>query len=142
MKIQQNYNLSELNTFGIKVNAKFFVEIDNEEDLKELFSLPEFEQNKKIFLGGGSNVLFTKDFDGIVILNKLKGIKILEDNFENVFVRSLGGEVWHDLVIFAVERGYWGIENLALIPGTDGPAGLLLEHPAATIAASRPMATR
>ncbi|MBI2631324.1 UDP-N-acetylmuramate dehydrogenase [Candidatus Nomurabacteria bacterium] len=122
MKIKQNYNLSKLNTFGVDVNAKFFVEVKKEEEIAELFSLPEFKDNKKIFLGGGSNVLFTKDFDGIVILNKLKGIEILEQDEETVTVRAMGGEVWHDLVVFAVNRGYWGIENLSLIPGTVGAA--------------------
>lgn len=122
MRIERNYDLSKLNTFGIKANAKFFVEVGSEADLAELFNLGEFKQNKKIFLGGGSNVLFTADFDGMVVLNKLKGIEILNENSEIVTVRAMGGEIWHDLVMFAVERGYWGIENLALIPGTVGAA--------------------
>jgi len=66
--------------------------------------------------------LFTKDFDGIAVSNKLKGTEILEDNPETVLIRSMGGEIWHDLVTFAVDRGYWGIENLSLIPGTVGAA--------------------
>ena len=122
MKIQNNHNLSKLNTFGISVNAKFFIELETEADLKELFNTTEFKNNKKIFLGGGSNVLFTKDFDGIVVLNKLKGIEILNEDSENVFVRCMGGVIWHDLVLFAVERDLWGIENLSLIPGTVGAA--------------------
>ena len=72
MEIFKNHDLTGLNTFAISAKAKFFVEIKDEEDLKELFSLPEFKNNEKLFLGGGSNVLFTKDFGGIVILNKLK----------------------------------------------------------------------
>src|SRR5258708_1030223 len=120
MEILQNYDLTKLNTFGISVNAKFFVEINSETDLMELFKLSEFKENKKIFLGGGSNVLFTKDFDGIVVLNKLKGVEILEESDENVLIRSLSGETWHELVTFAVDRGYWGIENLSFIPGTVG----------------------
>ncbi|MFA5778066.1 MAG: UDP-N-acetylmuramate dehydrogenase [Candidatus Paceibacterota bacterium] len=122
MEILRDYNLSELNTFGIKVNAKFFIEIASEKDLTELFNSPEFRQNEKLFLGGGSNVLFTKDFEGIVVLNKIKGIEILKEDSENVLVRAMGGEIWHDLVMFAVNRGYWGIENLSLIPGTVGAA--------------------
>lgn len=120
MEILKDYNLSKLNTFGISVNAKFFVEINKEEDLIELFTLPEFKNNQRIFLGGGSNVLFTKDFDGMVVLNKLKGMGIFKEDDENIYVRSMGGEIWHDLVIFAVNHGYWGIENLAFIPGTVG----------------------
>src|SRR3989344_8319891 len=122
MKIERNYNLSKLNTFSIRADARFFVEIQNEADLKELFSTPEFKENPKLFLGGGSNVLFTKDFDGLVILNKLKGIEILKEDSKNVIVRCMGGEIWHDLVTFAVDRGLWGIENLSLIPGTVGAA--------------------
>lgn len=122
MQIQENYNLSKLNTFGISVNAKFFVEARKEQDLIEIFNLPKFKNIKKIFLGGGSNVLFTKDFDGLVILNKLKGVEILREDSEAVEIRSMGGEIWHDLVIFSVERGLWGIENLSLIPGTVGAA--------------------
>jgi UDP-N-acetylmuramate dehydrogenase len=122
MKIHKNYNLAKLNTFGISANAQFFVEVNNEEELKELFNLPEFKQNKKIFLGGGSNVLFAKDFDGVVVLNKLKGVEIVKEDAESVLVRSMGGELWQSLVNFAVNHNYWGIENLALIPGTVGAA--------------------
>ena len=122
MQILQNYDLTKLNTFGISVQAKFFVELNNESDLKELFLSPEFKNNEKLFLGGGSNILFTKNFNGIVILNKIKGVEIIKEDSENVFIRSMGGEIWHDLVMFTVNRGYWGIENLSLIPGTVGAA--------------------
>lgn len=122
MKILENYDLTPLNTFGISARAKFFTEVANEAELKELFNSPEFQNNEKLFLGGGSNILLTSDFDGIVVLNKLKGIEILEENSENVVIRAYGGEVWHDLVNFAVERGYWGIENLSFIPGSVGAA--------------------
>jgi len=120
MQIFKDYDLSKLNTFGVKVKASFFTEVKNEADLKELFSSEIFKENEKLFLGGGSNVLFTKDFNGIVILNKLKGIEIVKDEKDFVLIRAMGGEIWHDLVLFTVERGYWGIENLSLIPGTVG----------------------
>ncbi len=122
MEIKKNYDLTKLNTFGIKAHAKFFVELNNELDLKNLFSGLEFKNNEKLFLGGGSNILFTKDFNGIVILNKLKGIEILEENSEDVLIKSMSGVLWNDLVIFVVSRGLWGIENLSLIPGTVGAA--------------------
>ncbi|HEY4513662.1 MAG TPA: UDP-N-acetylmuramate dehydrogenase [Candidatus Paceibacterota bacterium] len=122
MEIKQDYNLSKLNTFGVDVSAKFFAALEKEKDIAELFQLPEFRENKKIFLGGGSNVLFTKDFEGIVVLNKLKGMEIVEEDQETATVRSMGGEIWHNMVIFAVSRGLWGIENLSLIPGTAGAA--------------------
>ncbi len=122
MEIKRNHDLKALNTFGISAQAKFFAEVENEADLAVLFSLPEFKNSNKVFLGGGSNVLFTKDFDGIVVLNKLKGVKVIEENSESVSIRSLSGVIWQDLVDFAVERDLWGIENLALIPGTVGAA--------------------
>lgn len=122
MRILANYDLTELNTLGISACAEFFTEIHTEADLQELFGLPEFKQKAKIFLGGGSNILFTRDFNGIVVLNKLQGIEILYEIGNDVIVRSLSGGIWHDLVLFAVERGYWGIENLSFIPGTVGAA--------------------
>ncbi|MFA4975799.1 MAG: UDP-N-acetylmuramate dehydrogenase [Candidatus Paceibacterota bacterium] len=132
IKILENYDLTKLNTFGVSAYSNFFVEVNDETDLEEIFLSSEFKNNKKLFLGGGSNILFTKDFDGIVILNKLKGIEIIkaptrigvptEVEKDFVFIRAMGGEKWHDLVSFAVDCGYWGIENLSLIPGTVGAA--------------------
>lgn len=122
MEIFKDYDLSKLNTFGVPARAKLFAVVQNELDLKELLDTLEFKDNEKLFLGGGSNVLFTRDWDGIVILNKLTGIEILKEDNESVWVRSMGGVVWHDLVTFAVERGLWGIENLSLVPGSVGAA--------------------
>ena len=122
MDILKDYDLTKLNTFGIPVRAKLFTEVASEADLQELLKKDEFKNNPQLFLGGGSNVLFTKDFDGIVILNKLKGIQILEDGEDDVLIKSMSGVVWHDLVLFAVARKYWGIENLSFVPGTVGAA--------------------
>ena len=120
MEIKKNFDLTKYNTFGVQAVARFFVEINSEKDLVELFTRLEFKQNERLFLGGGSNILFTKDFDGIVVFNRLKGIEILHEDDENVLLKSMGGEWWNDLVNFSVEHKYWGIENLALIPGTVG----------------------
>ncbi len=122
MKIKKNYDLTKLNTLGVSAVAKEFIEIENEEDIQELFHLKEFKENKKMFLGGGSNILFTTDYDGIVVLNKLTGIEIIDETSNEVVVRSMSGVVWHDLVLFVVQKGYWGLENLSLIPGTVGGA--------------------
>ncbi|MDP9249271.1 MAG: UDP-N-acetylmuramate dehydrogenase [bacterium] len=122
MKIEKNYNLSKLNTFGIDANAKFFAEIGTEAELEALFQAPEFKNNEKIFLGSGSNVLLTRDWPGIVVLNKLQGIEVIKEAGNLVTLRAMGGVIWHDLVEFASERGYWGIENLSLIPGSVGAA--------------------
>ncbi|MFA7285866.1 MAG: UDP-N-acetylmuramate dehydrogenase [Candidatus Paceibacterota bacterium] len=120
MQILENYDLSKLNTFGVSARARFFVEIKSIDEVKELFSLSLFKNHSKLFLGGGSNILFTKDFDGIVVLNSLKGTEIINEDNDTVLVHSMGGESWDDLVTFAVERNFWGIENLALVPGTVG----------------------
>lgn len=122
MQIFKDFDLTKLNTLGVHARAKMFVEIEDEQELIQLFTLKEFKENKKMFLGGGSNVLFTKDFDGMVVFNKLSGIEILEEKDDEVILRSMSGVIWHDLVSFATEREYWGIENLALIPGTVGGA--------------------
>lgn len=120
IEILKNYDLTVLNTFHIKASARFFFEVKNEDDLKELFESFEFKNSEKLFVGGGSNILFTKDFDGIIILNRLKGIEIIKEDKEDVFVKSMGGEWWNDLVNFTVDRDLWGIENLSLVPGTVG----------------------
>ena len=122
MEILKNYDLTGLNTFHVRVSADLFTELKNESEIKDLFLSEAFTKNEKFFLGGGSNILFTKDFKGLVILNKLKGIEILKEDNENVWLKSMSGETWNDLVRFAVVRGLWGIENLALVPGTVGGA--------------------
>ncbi len=122
MELKENFNLKEYNTFGISVFAKFFTILKSEEDLTQLLQNSVFKNNKYLFLGGGSNILFTKDYDGIVIQNQIKGIEIIEEKPEFVLVRAMGGEVWHDLVLFSVEHNFWGIENLSFVPGTVGAA--------------------
>lgn len=120
MKILENFDLTKFNTFGIKAIAKYFVEINSLKDLSSLSRENIFKENSKLFLGGGSNILFTQDFDGLVILNKLTGIEILKEDEQEVFIRAFAGEIWNDLVSFAVNKGYFGLENLALIPGSVG----------------------
>ncbi len=122
MEILKDYDLTSLNTLAVVAKAKFFVAIEKESHIAELFASPEFKDNKKFFLGGGSNILFMKDFDGIVIQNKLKGIKILSEEDETIHLKMMGGEDWHEAVLFCVDKGYWGIENLSLIPGSVGAA--------------------
>jgi len=122
MDIKNNVSLKQFNTFGIYVKAKFLIFLEKEVEIKDVFDSNEFKNNPHVFLGGGSNVLFVNDFDGIVIVNKLKGIEILREDEENVWLKIASGEDWHDVVLFTVEKKYWGIENMALIPGTVGAA--------------------
>lgn len=119
--IQQNISLKTYNTFGVEVFAKYFVSIKSEEELQQLFLMPEFISIPKLVLGSGSNILFTKDYDGLVVLIDIKGVSHSITN-DSVLVIAQAGEVWNDLVKYCVERGFAGIENLSLIPGTAGAA--------------------
>jgi UDP-N-acetylmuramate dehydrogenase len=119
LEILQNISLLPYNTFRIDVKAKYFVEINSTEDLRLLVSTDEFKSNAKFVLGGGSNLLLTKDYDGIVIRLAIKGIKVCEEG-EDVYVEAGAAENWNDFVQFNVNKGYAGLENLSLIPGTVG----------------------
>jgi UDP-N-acetylmuramate dehydrogenase len=122
MQIYTNHSLKKYNTFGIDAKAKYFVECQEVEDLKNLFTTPVVKNNPVFILGGGSNVLFTKDFDGIIIKIGLKGIKTYMEDNHHFFVKAGAGVIWHDFVNYCTDRDYGGIENLALIPGTVGAA--------------------
>ncbi|MFA7290041.1 MAG: UDP-N-acetylmuramate dehydrogenase [Melioribacteraceae bacterium] len=120
MTLQENYSLKELNTFKIDVKSKYFIEIEKETDLKEIVKKYHSKGEKILLLGGGSNILFTKDFDGLVIHLNSKGIEIASENDDNVVLNCKTGEKWDDVVQYAVNNDYYGIENLSLIPGTIG----------------------
>lgn len=122
MKIERDYDLTPHNTFRIHARAKFFAAVRSEEDFQALLKMSEYKSSEKLFLGGGSNILLTRDFPGIVVLNEIKGIKLIKEDENHAWVRGMGGEGWHDLVEFSVERGLWGVENLAFIPGSVGAA--------------------
>lgn len=117
--IQEQHSLKQLNTFGIDVKAKLYADITSSEDLSEVFSNPLIKENKLLILGGGSNMLFTKDYDGLVLKISIKGISVKAEG-ETILVTAGAGEVWDNLVKYCVAKGYAGIENLTLIPGTVG----------------------
>ncbi len=120
MEIIKNKSLKNFNTFGIDANAEFFIPIKKKNDL---FDVLEKEKNQPIkILGGGSNLLITQDISECLIKNEIKGIQVILENENEVLVRVGGGEIWHELVLWAVANNYGGIENLALIPGTVGAA--------------------
>jgi len=118
--MQKNASLKKYNTFGIDAKADWLTHLDSEEQL--LTILDDLPNMPKLILGSGSNVLFLDDFKGIVLINEIKGIKILEENDETITIKVKGGENWHDFVMWAVDHNYGGIENLALIPGKVGTA--------------------
>ncbi len=116
MRLQHNVSLKPYNTFGIDVSAELFTEVNQ---INDLAAITESPQHKHI-LGGGSNLLLTQPVNGLVIHNQLKGITIEKEDDESVWLNVQSGELWHDLVLHAVNNGWGGIENLALIPGTVG----------------------
>ena len=120
MKILEYHSLKNLNTFGIDASAKYFAEFSSVQDIEELLSNPKFLNTKKLILGGGSNLLFTKNFDGIVLKNNLKGIELVKEDTDFYYVKSAAGEVWHEFVMYCIQHNYAGLENLSLIPGNVG----------------------
>lgn len=121
MDIKNNYSLKSLNTFHVDASSKLFAEVNSTEELIESLSYAQKNDEKIFVLGGGSNVLFTSDFDGLVIKISIPGIGYQEQG-DSVVVTAGAGVNWDDLVSSAVEHGYGGIENLSLIPGTVGAA--------------------
>ena len=117
--MKTNISLKSYNTFGIDVQAKFFSEVKHIADIDVLRKNPVFNQ-EKLILSGGSNLLFTKDFDGLVIKNSILGIGIVKETDTEIFLKVNAGENWHELVMTCVENNWGGIENLALIPGQVG----------------------
>lgn len=122
MTIQHHISLRSFNTFGIDAKAYFFAEAASESTLLALLQQPQIKEMPLLILGGGSNMLFLKDFEGMVIHLTIKGIDVVKETDEYVWVKSGAGVVWHDLVQYAVANNWGGIENLSLIPGTVGAA--------------------
>ena len=120
VKILENISLKHLNTFGIEASAKWFAEIGNMNDLQELLQNKIFINSERLILGGGSNLLFTKNFEGLVIKNSIKGISIVREDAEFSEVQAAAGEVWHDFVMWCINKNLGGLENLSLIPGCVG----------------------
>lgn len=120
MKIKENFDLTGHNTFGIKVSSKYAAIIKNEDHLRAVIDTEIFKQSSRIILGGGSNVLFTKDFEGLTLMNEIKGVQVKEESENHVIVQVGAGENWHEFVLHAIQNGWGGIENLSLIPGSVG----------------------
>lgn len=118
MNIQHNISLKKYNTFGIEAKAKEFVAVHSVSELKTI--LQENKSDTKFILGGGSNMLLTKDIDALVIHIDLKGKKILKANDDFVWVESMAGENWHEFVLWTIDQNIGGLENMSLIPGNVG----------------------
>src|SRR3989337_4166900 len=117
MQIHQNYSLKKHNTFGIDVCCKYYAEVKNENEITQLLSEARFKNKSKLIIGGGTNILFTKDFDGLVINQISNRIILSSEDEKYAFVSAEAGVIWHELVLFCVNKNLGGIENLSLIPG-------------------------
>lgn len=120
MHIHENFPLKPFNTFGIDAKARFFNAFSFVDELEE--NLMIYSQYPIFILGGGSNILFTKDYDGCVLKNEIKGIEIQHEDVEHVYVKVGAGENWHQFVLYCIAHHWAGVENLSLIPGNVGAA--------------------
>jgi len=118
MEILNNFSLKNYNTFGIAAKAKQFVAVHNVADLRTI--LQQNKSQQKFILGGGSNMLLTKDVDALVIHIDLKGHEIISENDDFVWVESQAGENWHEFVLWTIDQNFGGLENMSLIPGNVG----------------------
>ena len=119
--LSHNVQLKNYNTFGIDAIAKYFLTIESSDDLILFFSAnKDFLKEERLILGGGSNLLFISDFDGLIIYPDIHGTKILSESDEVIEIEVGAGEVWDDFVAMCVEKGWGGTENLSLIPGKVG----------------------
>lgn len=118
--MHENFSLKPYNTFGVEAKAKYFIEVQSIEELKDALKFSNAKSLPLLFLGGGSNILLTKDFNGLAIKLNLKGISEDFVNIYEVLVTAKAGENWHELVMYCLDKNYGGLENLSLIPGNVG----------------------
>ncbi len=124
MKDLKNYSLLANNTFGIDVRASRFVEYDSEEELRHFLTEDTGLHAPLLSIGGGSNLLFTADFPGVVLHSAIKGMEVVRETEEWVEIRVGAGEVWDDFVAFSVSNHWYGAENLSIIPGEVGASAV------------------
>ncbi|MBL0356817.1 MAG: UDP-N-acetylmuramate dehydrogenase [Chitinophagaceae bacterium] len=117
MNILENISLKKYNTFGIEANAAYFSSFKSIDELSELLA---FKQPSTLILGGGSNILFTQNFNGLVLKNEMDGIIKIKEDDAYVYVKAGAGVNWHSLVLFCIANNWAGLENLSLIPGNVG----------------------
>ncbi len=119
--IQQNVDLTSLNTLRVPAKAKYFARVQSKEQLQEIVT-GKYSNHPVFILGGGSNILFVDDYEGLIIQPEILGREIIKEDSKNVWLKAGAGENWHSLVRFCVKKGWGGIENLSLIPGRAGAA--------------------
>jgi UDP-N-acetylmuramate dehydrogenase len=119
-RIYQNTSLKPYNTFGVEAHARYLASFSGEQEVRDLLQDSRFSEIPVLLLGGGSNMLFTRDFEGLVLVNRITGIEVLEDTDEYCVVKAGAGENWDELVGYCVNNGWGGLENLSYIPGSVG----------------------
>lgn len=120
--IEHNVSLKPYNTFGLNAEAKLLVRVNSVAALQEILADDKLMEEERFILGGGSNILLTRDVDGLIIKNEISGIEVVYETDSHVLLRSGAGVVWHELVMHCIEKNHAGIENLSLIPGNVGAA--------------------
>ncbi len=118
MELKENFSLKKYNTFGVDAVAKYFVDFTTVESLKNI--LAETKNERKLILGGGSNILLTRNYDGVVMKNSIPGIDVVKEDETYIYLRAGAGVNWHAFVMYCVEKNLAGVENLSLIPGSVG----------------------
>jgi len=126
MQLEENVSLRPYNTFGLDVQARYFARFASVAELRQLLARPEVQDGPLLILGGGSNLLLTQHFGGVVLKNEIKGLEIVSEDADahTALLRAGAGESWHGLVEYALDQALSGLENLSLIPGTVGAAPL------------------
>jgi len=122
MKLQHNISLKAFNTFGVDAVAHSFIAVSSVEQLEHVFHKLITTDQPYLILGGGSNVLFTQDYNGLVVKNEIQGIEVVDEDEEYVYVKAGAGVNWHEFVLYCIDHDWGGVENLSLIPGTVGAA--------------------
>jgi UDP-N-acetylmuramate dehydrogenase len=122
MQVSKNTSLKAFNTFGVDAKANEFVAFSSVEQLEHIAKQYHASSTPYLILGAGSNILFTQDYNGLVLKNEILGIEVIEESDEFVFVKAGAGVNWHQFVLHCIEQDWGGVENLSLIPGTVGAA--------------------
>jgi UDP-N-acetylmuramate dehydrogenase len=120
MKIEKNISLKKFNTMHIDAKAKYFSAFTSEDELSELMDDSAMSGERKMVLGGGSNILFAGDFDGWLLKNEVGGIEVIKEDSNHIYVKAGAGEAWHGFTQYCIRHNYAGVENLSLIPGKVG----------------------
>lgn len=119
-KILENYSLKEHNSFGINAGTRYYFPFNEMNEIQDFIKSRQLKDIPWMVLGGGSNILFTKNFEGLIIHPLLRGFKILSETDEKVTIQAAAGEIWDDFVKYCVDNNLYGLENLSLIPGSVG----------------------